>query len=522
MIVDRDYALERQELERVLASGIFDRAPSLAQVLAYVCEKYFEGTGQELKEYNIAIDALGRSTDFDQKKDAIVRVQMLRLRDRLADYYAKDGASHSIIIEIPQGHYVPRFISRAQPLPPEAPVTPSTAAGPEIAGQEISNSPATVPPASERASVPPASRNLGLWLVVAGCLGLLGVFALPNIRRSAAEAPAGSPRVNPPPVMTPADSVRISAGMEKGSYTDGFGNVWEADRYFEGGAVITIQDRPIRGTREPKLYQNRRQGIFSYHIPLKPGVYELRLHFAETHFGENNLAGFGGEGSRAFRININGKTALTRLDVIGEAGSSAAHVRAFKDISPAEDGKLHLEFTPLASVPFLNAIEITPGTPGGFRPIRIVMQDRAYTDPQGRVWSPDRYAIGGQIAKRPPLEGAPDPNLYAGERFGNLEYLIPVPPGRYSVTFFMAERWVGPGMPGGGVGEGRRVFDILANGVLLLRDLDVYKRAGGPDRPLVQTFHGLEPNHQGYLNISLVPFKNFPMLSALEIVNETR
>ena len=503
MLVIRDYAQERQELERVLTSGIFDRAPSLAQVLAYVCEKYFEGTGQELKEYNIAIDALGRSTDFDQKKDSIVRVQMHRLRDRLAEYYANDGASHSIIIEIPQGQYIPRFTSRAQQFPLEAPVTPSTAAGQDM-------------------SVPPPSRRWLLWLVAAGCLGLLAVFALPNMRPTAAVAPVNAPGVNAPQILTPADSVRISAGTEKGPYTDGFGNVWEADRYFEGGSVITIQDRPIRGTREPKLYQYRRQGIFSYHIPLKPGVYELRLHFAETHFGENNLAGLGGEGSRAFRININGKTALTRLDVIGEAGSSAAHIRAFKDISPADDGKLHLEFAPLASVPFLNAIEITPGTPGRFRPLRIVMQDRAYTDPQGRVWSPDRYAIGGQIAKRPPLEGAPDPNLYAGERFGNLEYLIAVPPGRYGVTFYMAERWVGPGMPGGGVGEGRRVFDILANGVFLLRDVDVFKRAGGPDRPLVQTFHGLEPNHQGYLKISLVPFKNFPMLSALEIVDETR
>jgi len=521
MMITKDYTQERQELERVLASGIFDRAPSLAQVLAYVCEKYFEGTGQELKEYSIAVDALGRSTDFDQKKDSIVRVQVHRLRDRLAEYYTKDGASHSIIIEIPQGQYVPRFISRSQSLPPEAHVTPSTP-GPEIAAQEISIPPAILLPPSETASVPQASQKWLLWLVATGCLGLLGVFALLNTQRTAAVAPVTSPGVNEPQVLTPADSVRISAGLEKGSYTDGFGNLWEADRYFEGGSVITIQDRPIRGTREPKLYQNRRQGIFSYHIPLKPGVYELRLHFAETHFGENNLAGLGGEGSRAFRININGKTALTRLDVIGEAGSSTAHVRAFKDISPAEDGKLHLEFTPLASVPFLNAIEITPGDPGRFRPIRIVMQDRAYTDPQGRVWSPDRYAIGGQIAKRPPLEVAPDPYLYAGERFGNLEYLIPVPPGRYGIIFYMAERWVGPGMPGGGVGEGRRVFDILANGVFLVRDVDVYKRAGGPDRPLVQTFHGLEPNHQGYLKISLVPFKNFPMLSALEIVDETR
>ena len=60
---------QRQELQQVLSAGIFDRAPSLAQVLTYVCEKHFEGTSQDLKEYNIAVDALGRPVEFDQKKD---------------------------------------------------------------------------------------------------------------------------------------------------------------------------------------------------------------------------------------------------------------------------------------------------------------------------------------------------------------------------------------------------------------------------------------------------------------------
>src|SRR6266852_9187297 len=103
--------LTEQKLERVLASGVFDRAPSLAQVLAYVCEKYFDGTAREIKEYNIALDALGRSPEFDQKKDSIVRVQVHRLRERLAEYYTKDGADHPIHIVIPQGQYVPSFIS---------------------------------------------------------------------------------------------------------------------------------------------------------------------------------------------------------------------------------------------------------------------------------------------------------------------------------------------------------------------------------------------------------------------------
>src|SRR6266849_5596303 len=115
MLVAGDLTEQRRELERVLASGIFDRAPSLAQVLAYVCGKSFEGTAGEIKEYSIAIDALGRSPEFDQKKDSIVRVQVHRLRERLDEYYAKDGADHPIHIVIPQGQYVPSFIAREIP-----------------------------------------------------------------------------------------------------------------------------------------------------------------------------------------------------------------------------------------------------------------------------------------------------------------------------------------------------------------------------------------------------------------------
>jgi hypothetical protein len=251
------------------------------------------------------------------------------------------------------------------------------------------------------------------------------------------------------------------------------------------------------------------------------GTFELRLHFAEVHFGECGLAGFGGEASRAFGVLINGKTVIDRLDALGEAGASTAHVKVFKNVSPDSDGKLHLSFRQIQSVPFLNAIEITPGTPGKLAPIRIVMQDREYTDPQGRHWLPDRFAIGGQVVKRAPLGSAPDPDLYAGERFGNLQYFIPVPPGKYTINLYMAERWHGPDLPAGG-GAGTRLFDLHLNGLLLAREVDVFKRAGGSNRPLVLTFRGLEPNHQGYLALSLVPVKTWGLLNALEVLDEAK
>src|ERR1039457_3555966 len=112
-----DFAQEKHELDTILASGILNRAPNLAQLLTYVCAKYFEGSGEQIKEYNIAVEALGRPADFDQKRDSIVRVEAHRLRKRLREYYEADGAEHVIRIDIPPGQYAPRFLPSGTPLP---------------------------------------------------------------------------------------------------------------------------------------------------------------------------------------------------------------------------------------------------------------------------------------------------------------------------------------------------------------------------------------------------------------------
>src|SRR5262249_11355876 len=225
---------------------------------------------------------------------------------------------------------------------------------------------------------------------------------------------------------------------------------------------------------------------------------------------------------RVFNVYLNGKEVLHEFDILSEAGASTANIRAFKDVSPGDDGKVHLRFEPFTNPPLLCAIEITPGIAGRVKPIRMVALDRAFTDKQGRVWEPDRYARGGQLVWRgKPVEAASDPDLYRGERFGNLRYVIPLPPGRYSVTLYAAETWFGAGKPPGG-GAGSRVFDILANGVALRRGFDIFKEAGGADRATMVTFHGLEPDARGKLAIALEPTRNYACVNAVEVLDEAR
>ena len=522
-----EFAEERFELATILNSGIFNRAPNLAQVLSYTCAKYFEHGADQIKEYNIAVEALGRPIEFDPRADSIVRVEAHRLRKRLKQYYEAEGAGHRIQIELPAGQYAPRFLIVKPNGASNGATAPEAEAAAAVAVTEAAVDAQTAEPMIQEAPAPPqvptpplASQRRpaprpNLWITLAAIL-LLGIL-FPVIRLSRGHSRTVLARE--PAALLPGETIRIACGLESGNYIDQFGNIWDHDSFFQGGTALH-SNQPIRGTRDQRLYDNRREGPFHYEIPLKPGVYELRLHFAETVYGPNNPGG-GGESSRVFGIAINGLDRLPGFDVIGDSDASAADIRVFKDVTPAADGRLHLEFTPVSNMPILSGIEITPGVPGHMRAIRMVAQDHGYTDKVGRYWEPDRYVVGGQLVNRNGAVSGADPDLYHGERYGKIVYSIPVPDGRYHVTLHFAETWFGPGKTGGG-GVGARVFDILCNGVAVRRNFDIFQQAGGADRATAVEIPGVVPNHQGKIVISLLPAENYAEINAIEIVDESQ
>jgi len=517
------YDEAKAELQAILNSGCFAHAPSLAQFLSYVCAKAFEGEAQQIKEYSIAVEALGRPSGFDQKKDSIVRVEAHRLRKRLRQYYLTDGACHNLQIVIPPGQYAPQFVPADAGL---GPLSDPLEAGVED-GEEVEPANGVCelaltspdPVAVARRGPPVLVLSLAAIAVVLSVIFVTWRFT-PLSHLLPREAKANA-RESP---VTAGNSgeIRILTGRSAGKYVDRFGNTWEGDRFFNGGAVFsTPPGYHVRGTEDPVIFQARREGTFSYDIPLSPGAYELHLYFAETLFGEGNIAG-GGETYRIFDILANGKPLSSNFDVVADApGPNTADEKVYKDITPAADGYLHLAFPPATrEIAFLNAIEILPGTPGKLRPIRIVARDTSLTSKDGRLWGADRYFIGGQRVQRPEVfKGTTDPDLYTGERFGNFTYSIPAAPGRYTVTLRFCESWFGPNKPAGG-GAGSRIFDVYMNGLALLRGFDIFKEAGGGDRPLDKVFHSLTPNAQGKLTFSFVPVHNYACLNAIEVVDE--
>jgi hypothetical protein len=91
----------RSQLERILRSRLLQQAPRLASFLHYVVEETLAGRADRIKAYTVGLGALGRSAEFDPITDPIVRVEAVRLRRALSQYYASDGRQDPIEIAPP-------------------------------------------------------------------------------------------------------------------------------------------------------------------------------------------------------------------------------------------------------------------------------------------------------------------------------------------------------------------------------------------------------------------------------------
>src|SRR5215470_7662490 len=73
------------------------------------CSSELAGKAGQLKESIIGVEVFGRRPDYDVRQDSAVRTEAGKLRARLLQYYAGDGAADPLIIELPKGGYTPTF-----------------------------------------------------------------------------------------------------------------------------------------------------------------------------------------------------------------------------------------------------------------------------------------------------------------------------------------------------------------------------------------------------------------------------
>jgi len=112
-----------QQIEQIIKSHSLRGSESLCKLLQYLAKQSLVHPEASLKEYQIAVEVYGRHSDFDPQADSTIRVQVGRLRMKLAEYYASEGANDPIVVKIPKGSYHLVFEARqSQPEPLSTPL----------------------------------------------------------------------------------------------------------------------------------------------------------------------------------------------------------------------------------------------------------------------------------------------------------------------------------------------------------------------------------------------------------------
>jgi hypothetical protein len=277
-------------------------------------------------------------------------------------------------------------------------------------------------------------------------------------------------------------------------FVDRNGLTFQADTGFSGGWAAASSSG-IDNTLDDPIYQSERAGDFEYNIPLADGHYLVTLKFAEIFWDE--------DGKRVFDVLMEGRAAISDLDLHATAGKATAYDRCV----PVwiRDGVLNLTFRSRANYAKLSGLvvekwnnDLTFGiNAGGLR----------YVDGSGLVYEEDMfYTAGTKASTSAEIVGTQDSILYQSERYGEFSYDIPLPDGVYQVTLKFAENyWSEPG---------ERVFDLTAEGLEVCTGLDLLSRVGmkeAYDYPIWVTVE------DGELNLDFTPEVNWAKLSAILI-----
>lgn len=101
-----------QQIDNIIKSHSLRGSESLCKLLQYLAKQSLEHPDAPVKEYQIATEVYGRPAGFDPQSDSTIRVQAGRLRMKLAEYYAGEGAADPIVVKIPKGSYHLTFEGR--------------------------------------------------------------------------------------------------------------------------------------------------------------------------------------------------------------------------------------------------------------------------------------------------------------------------------------------------------------------------------------------------------------------------
>ena len=281
-----DEILLHRQMDLILDSKHFRQAKSLEKFLRYVVARKLEGAENELKEYTIGLEVFHRGADYDPRHDAVVRVQANLLRKRLASYYQEEGAQDELMIELPKGHYVPRFYLR--------PVSPGSAGLAKLVEE-----PGAAPlaePAPGLWSVPISYRGAAPWFIAAiFILGLLTAFAFQHWQGKGILAEKNIAGASQSAALDPAYLPLWGKFFEPGVENL---LAYGTPQFFSANGVY-LRDVKINSPQEAGLSSRLRSLRKASYLDFKPT--EIYTGVGETH-GVYLLTRFFGKASRELRV----------------------------------------------------------------------------------------------------------------------------------------------------------------------------------------------------------------------------
>jgi hypothetical protein len=319
-----------------------------------------------------------------------------------------------------------------------------------------------------------------------------------------------------PGAATGNSVVRISCGSAV-DYKDTTGNVWSKDCFNDGGAAASSTGsianvQPAAG--DAVLYLTGREGTaFSYRIPVKPGLYSLRLKFVETDttwFYE-----------RPMEISVNGQRVLENFDVCHAArGVGNSCDKSFYNIVPDASDCINLRFKGASSPvteackALVRAIEVLPELRSA---VRINCgAESPFVDWNTDEWLADIHGEGGEAlsAEADVKLATPtiwDQGLYRTARAGReISYNVSLPDGLYTLQLKFAELWLAK--------PGARPMDISVNGRLVRRGWDPAEAAGELAMATGIRIAEVTPGKDGCIRIGIVAAgENDAIIQAIEI-----
>ncbi len=106
-----------EALDAAANSATFAGSDRLIGFLEYVVREELAGRGELIRAKTIAMDFYKYSSSEIEKRESVVRVDAGRLRRKLEEFYADEGADQNIRFQLPKGQYQPVFATVAADTP---------------------------------------------------------------------------------------------------------------------------------------------------------------------------------------------------------------------------------------------------------------------------------------------------------------------------------------------------------------------------------------------------------------------